>query len=146
MAHKVQNKNILQMQDTISGQDEQIGNIFNILSLCFLFNNTFSKRKKKTHLQVAYHTRCAFFLFKRYSNEATKSQRCRNEPKRTSQMTTARLDDVTMIYDNDISLCQRCRSVKTQGRDDDDTLTYRCEENVNFSQCSELFSVFSVYV
>lgn len=145
MAHKVQNKNILQMQDTRSGQDEQIGNIFNILSLCFLFNNTFSKRKKNTFTSCISYPMC-LFLFKRYSNEATKSQRCRNEPKRTPQMTTARLDDVTMIYDNDISLCQRCRSVKTQGRDDDDTLTYRCEENVNFSQCSELFSVFSVYV
>lgn len=79
----------------------------------FFIQQYIFEKKKKPHLQVAYHTRCAFVLFKRYSNEATKSQRCRNEPKRTSQMTTARLDDVTMIYDNDISLCQRCRSVKT---------------------------------
>lgn len=63
----------------------------------FFIQQYIFEKKKKTFTSCISYPMC-LFLFKRYSNEATKSQRCRNEPKRTPQMTTARLDDVTMIW------------------------------------------------
>lgn len=63
----------------------------------FFIQQYIFEKKKKHIYKLHIIPDVPFFLFKRYSNEATKSQRCRNEPKRTSQMTTARLDDVTMI-------------------------------------------------